>query len=179
MQAKVIHFADKADIEIGTARCGARLQGAVHTAENGKVTCVRCNSSLSFENAAKNLETQVAGDPGPDQRIIDACEELSGLAQERGDVEAEQFWDWISGLALNGPRGWLERRAAQRDEELTARTQPYRDMIEALKKDASGMLEKIAEQTNQLIRAGGEIEDLRAYAVAAAKLICLPGGCRD
>ena len=40
-----VHLADKADVEIGTARCGARLQGAVHTDDREKVTCGKCVSA--------------------------------------------------------------------------------------------------------------------------------------
>lgn len=38
------------------------------------------------------------------QTIIDACETLGQIAQERGDGEYEMHWSRISGMALDGPK---------------------------------------------------------------------------
>ena len=37
------------------------------------------------------------------QTIIDACETLGQIAQERGDGEYEMHWSRMSGMALDGP----------------------------------------------------------------------------
>lgn len=75
MGKQVIHYADKADIEIGTAKCGVRINGGTtHTAEKGRVTCPRCDSSLA---AAKYHE---AAEPAADDRS--RGERSVGPAQE-------------------------------------------------------------------------------------------------
>lgn len=38
------------------------------------------------------------------QTIIDACETLGQIAQERGDGEYEMYWSRMSGMALDGPK---------------------------------------------------------------------------
>ena len=48
-------------------------------------------------NADKDRETEQA------QIIIDACEQLINIAQERGDSSEELFWGDISARALKGP----------------------------------------------------------------------------
>lgn len=48
-------------------------------------------------NADKDRETEQA------QIIIDACEKLIHIAQERDDVADELFWGKLSEMALKGP----------------------------------------------------------------------------
>lgn len=54
MGGKVIHFADKTDREIGTARCGASIVGggAGHTEDIELVTCAKCNGGTRMLDPA-------------------------------------------------------------------------------------------------------------------------------
>ena len=52
------------------------------------------------------------------QTIIDACEALGNIAQERCDGEYVEYWSKLSGMALSGPssatkqQGWRKTMAA-------------------------------------------------------------------
>ncbi len=64
-------------------------------------------------NADKDKETELC------QTIIDACEALGNIAQERCDGEYEEYWSKLSGMALSGPttkslvyhesQNWIQR----------------------------------------------------------------------
>ena len=63
-------------------------------------------------NADKDKETELC------QTIIDACEALGNIAQERCDGEYEVYWSKLSGMALSGPttkslyhesQNWIQR----------------------------------------------------------------------
>jgi hypothetical protein len=96
---KLIHFADKADREIGTARCGARLDGAHHTDDHQKVTCLKCggaattdtkNDYADLEREYRMLsdrlsarETELAQCNAKSAGLLKALEIMSKLAFER------------------------------------------------------------------------------------------------
>lgn len=51
------------------------------------------------------------------QTIIDACETLGQIAQERGDGEYEMYWSRMSGMALDGPKTNAHALAEARSDD--------------------------------------------------------------
>lgn len=118
MGNNIIHYADKADIEIGTAKCGVRIKGGtLHTAESGRVTCPRCDGSLAAARARDEAATPEADEPVSKtadfvREIIKMASYLYDRAEESADAEASSFWAFIASKTEEGPAAHWKAVAA-------------------------------------------------------------------
>jgi hypothetical protein len=80
MSKKVVHFADSVDIEMGSAHCGNRLQGAVHTGNMRDVTYEHCARTLTAKAPAPPPAKGIVHlDGGAEQRTVCGCNVFSVL----------------------------------------------------------------------------------------------------
>lgn len=188
MGKSVIHFADRADIEIGTARCGARLQGATHTQERGRVTCLRCDSSLAVaerapDAAAEEDEQAATPEAGEDEvayweRCVTIyCERLAAAARERGSSEGETLWARIAVMVRRGAEEYCrgveaekQARAKEMEEAMAETLRRQEEVVSRLALEKSAAVQRAAAAEARLARSERRGELLEDVAGSLSEL---------